>query len=231
MNEFNTREENTQGLRQRHEKKLELISACFQFIDEILDCCNAKIHDEYYRTCGIAIVRGKNYALGCYSLMLDGHAQEAGAMARPWWEYMEALAYFQEDTHRTKQVTSNSLPAPGRLSQKVNSDLQEFRKYLSKHAAHRSFGGDAIRHIINQDGTIRKHQDASEKVVIQNIQNLFVMLWLFSKDALAAVAAKEPDKAKVLLSKAQHLEELRDHGTTEFGLDSGRKTEGSEIKS
>jgi len=231
MKESTTRTENIQGLQTRHSRKLELISSCFQFHDDILDCCNAQIDDEYYRTCGIAIVRGKNYALSCYSLILDGHAQEAGAMARPWWEYMEALAYFREDPHRTKQVASNSLPAPGRLSRKVNAGLQGFRKYLSEHAAHRSFRGDAVRHILNENGTIRKQQDASEKVVTRNIRDLFVMLWLFSNEALSAIAAKEPENDRSLVSKARRLEDLRDQGTAEFELDIAREANSHDRKS
>jgi len=223
MKEFDTRTENIRSLSERHGRKLELISNCFQFLDEIIDNCNARIDDDYYRICGIAIVKGKNYALSCYSLILDGHAQEAGAMARPWWEYLEVLVYFQEDTHRTKQVASNSLPAPGRLSRKVNSSLQGFRQYLNEHAAHRSFGSESLKHILNQDGTIKKQQKASEMVVIRNIRDLFVMLWLFSNESLTAIAAKDPDKAETFLKMAKRLEDLRDQGRVEFELGSSRK--------
>lgn len=223
MKEFATRSQNLALLHASHGSMPGLVTECFELVDELIDACNSRIDDEYYRTCGVAIVKGKNYALSCYSLMLDGHAQEAGAMARPWWEYMEVLAYFQEDTRRTKQVKSHSLPPAGRLSRKVNANLQGFRKYLNEHAAHRSFSSQATRHIVNGDGTFRKYQKASETVIVRNLRDLFVMLWLFGNEALSAVAA--PDSTP-FLPLAERMEELRQKGIVEFGLDSGDQATG-----
>ena len=75
--------------------QVEMVEQLFGLADDCVDAYEAQAPDLYSTVCGLATLKAKNLAHGMYSLMLDGLAQEAGALARPFIEYTELLTYFR----------------------------------------------------------------------------------------------------------------------------------------
>jgi hypothetical protein len=82
-------------LRRERLAQVEVIEQLFGLADQCVDAYEAQSDDLYSRVCGLTTLKAKNLALGMYSLTLDGLAQEAGALARPFIEYAELLTYFR----------------------------------------------------------------------------------------------------------------------------------------
>src|SRR5574340_403142 len=59
----------------------------------------------FCRVCAISFAKVCHLLIGCYSLTLDGLAQESGALLRPVIEIYEKLVYFREDKSRIYQIT------------------------------------------------------------------------------------------------------------------------------
>jgi len=68
----------------------------------------------FVRICALTALKAKNLALACYSLSLEGLAQEAGAVIRPLIETIELLTYLRLDPNRVEEVMAGKLPSAGR---------------------------------------------------------------------------------------------------------------------
>jgi hypothetical protein len=80
-------------LRRERPAQIEVIEELFALADDCVDAYESQGDDLYCNVCGLTTLKAKNLALGMYSLTLDGLAQEAGALARPFIEYTELLSY------------------------------------------------------------------------------------------------------------------------------------------
>lgn len=98
---WNTRNKAVTDLEGSLKLEAEVLSEAFDLLDE----CIARLeieHDSepYSRVCGLTLIKGRNLLLGSYSLSIDGLAQEAGALLRPFIEAFEKMIYFNEDPER-----------------------------------------------------------------------------------------------------------------------------------
>jgi len=57
------------------------------------------------RVCAAVTMKGRNLALGCYSLALDGLAQESGAILRPCSKSIELLEYLRDILGRSIRLS------------------------------------------------------------------------------------------------------------------------------
>ncbi len=65
---------------------------------DLLDECVVRLETEHgsepsSRVCALTLLKGRNLLLGSYGLSLDGLAQEAGALLRPFIEVFEKMVY------------------------------------------------------------------------------------------------------------------------------------------
>lgn len=120
----------------------------FALIDMAIDQFNSEIQKDdvqFAYVCGHTLIKAKRFALGCYSLVLDGLAQEAGALFRPLVETLEQLTYYSQDRNRVQKAIDGKLPPAGKIAQVVESELHDIRKFLNDHASHFSFKEDSIQ--------------------------------------------------------------------------------------
>lgn len=119
----------------------------------------------------MTIIKGRNLGLACYSLMLDGLAQEGGAVLRPLLESIELTTYFRLDPSRVEDFLNDRLPRAGEIAQQINGRFHALRKYLNDHSSHFGLTFENIQHIVDLNtgslrpsqqlgGAANKHEDA-----------------------------------------------------------------------
>ena len=186
MNIWKTRELSLDALNGKLKERKGYLEALFLTLDQCVEICEKHSDVEYLNICGLTTLKAKNYALSSYSLILDGHGQEAGACSRPFLEYMELLTYFREDPSRIKQVAQDNLPSAGARAKKIESDYQGYREYLNKHASHSSFSEYSLKHLF-EEGKLRLSQPFVLKTLETNIRDLYVQVWLLACEAVNAI--------------------------------------------
>ncbi len=128
------------------------------------------------------LIKGRNLAVGCYSLCLDALAQEAGAIYRPFIETVELLTYLRLDPRRVNEVLEDRLPKAGKIARLIGADLKGLRNHLSEHASHLSVSFHSMRHLIDASaGRLRPVQGFNEVVLRENLRMLLVsVVWLMT---------------------------------------------------
>ena len=114
MDLWTTRAESLAYLHEKQPSKLSVVQRGFDLLDDLIvafDTCEPG--SPYCKFCAITIVKAKNYAHAVFSVALDGHAQEGGALLRPMIEYCELLTFFAEDPTRVELALSGALPSAG----------------------------------------------------------------------------------------------------------------------
>jgi hypothetical protein len=161
---------------------------------------------QFCRISSITLAKFSHLLLGCYSLMLDGLAQESGALLRPLIETYELLIYLRQDKSRINQVIEGKLPRAGVIGKKISGDYQNLREYLNDNASHFSYKMDSVRHLFDDNIKIQPVPNHSLKVFRTNIQllNAFQVFILF--EAVNCLFAIEFD-ANALADK---IEQWRD---------------------
>ncbi len=136
---------------------------------------------QFCRIGGITLAKFSHLLLGCYSLMLDGLAQESGALLRPLIETYELLVYFRQDKSRINQVLEGNLPSAGIVGKRISGDYQNLREYLNDNASHFSYKMDSVRHLFDENAKIQSAPNHSLKVLRTNLQllNAFQVFILF----------------------------------------------------
>src|SRR5882757_2532581 len=114
---------------------------------ELLDECITHLETEhgsrpYSRVCAITLIKGRNLLLGSYSLSLDGLAQEAGALLRPFIEVFEKMVYFNEDPSRIEEAIDGRLPKAGEIAKRIKGQFKALREHLNEHSSHFGFTDD-----------------------------------------------------------------------------------------
>lgn len=108
----------------------------------------------YGDVCALLLIKGRNFCVGCYSLMHDGLAQEAGALFRPFLETVALMKYFRLDPNRVGVAfESGKVPEPKRVAKAIASAgddavIRRLRGLLSESASHASLSRYSIGHLI-----------------------------------------------------------------------------------
>lgn len=164
-----------------------LLNEVFERLDEAIGFLE-RIDTEYARVTAITLVKARNLGLGCYSLCLDGLAQEGGALFRPLVEALELLIYFRLDPARVREASDNTLPPAGKRAKLIASHFQSLRDHLSQNASHLGWSYDSMGHLIDfRKLALRIEQRFSVPVLRRNLQFLFAVLAWIAIEAVNTV--------------------------------------------
>jgi hypothetical protein len=110
----------------------DLLERAFSRVDEAVDYFQkfmlpASAPDG--RVCALTVIKGRNLALGCYSLALDGLAQESGALLRPLLEAIELLVYLRTVPGSIEQALEEKLPRAHEIAKATGGPFKELRGY------------------------------------------------------------------------------------------------------
>ncbi len=154
---------------------------CVKRFDEIANSEGESEKGQFCRICSLTLAKLSYLLLSCYSLALDGLAQESGALLRPLIEAVELLVYFQQDKTRINQVLDNTLPSAGIIGKRISGDFQDLREYLNQNASHFSYKAESMRHLFDKNTKIRSIPDHSLIVFRKNLEmvNVFQVYILF----------------------------------------------------
>ena len=178
MNLWNTRNQSLSALENSLRQEAQVIEEAFALIDECINRFQQiSATSQFSRVCGLTLIKARNLALGCYSLCLDGLAQEAGAILRPLLETTELLAYFREGPSRVELAIDGKLPPAGKIAKTIESDFKDLRDYFNRHASHFGFSFESLRHVVNfRDFSWITAQSYDEHVLRTNLGTVFAFL-------------------------------------------------------
>lgn len=167
-------------------------------LDEVfsyLHLCARRLENagnSFGRVCALVTIKSRNLSLSCYSLSLDAHAQESGAIFRLLLEALELLTYLRLDPRRADEARDGRLPKPGEIARRIGGHFAEMRAWLNTHASHLSVSPDAMQHIVVlTDDKLRIDQPFNLAVLRQNLRTLLsVLVWL-SIEAVNCVSVAE----------------------------------------
>jgi hypothetical protein len=196
-------------LRRERPAQIEVVDQLFALADECVDAYESQSHDLYSRVCGLTTLKAKNIALGMYSLSLDGLAQEAGALARPFIEYTELLTYFRLLPEAVTDALAGELPNAGRRAKKIGGIYKPFREHLNEHASHSSYSSHSLAHLTDPKTLrFRKLQAMHPRVLERNVGDLAVQFVLMLQESVLGLE-HSPDQSR-MASLASHCDELRE---------------------
>jgi len=196
-------------LRRERFAQIEVIEKLFALADECVDAYEAQADDLYSTVCGLTTLKAKNLAHGMYSLTLDGLAQEAGALARPFVEYTELLTYFRMAPKAVNDALAGELPSAGIRAKKIEGIYQPFREHLNKHASHGSYSAHSLAHLRDPaTKTLKKLQVMHAEVLERNVGDFAIQFVLMLQESTLALE-RSPDPSR-LVSLARRCDELRE---------------------
>jgi hypothetical protein len=213
MNIWSAREKSLRWLNNELESEGEILQEGFDYLgdfvklfEKIGQAEGESEKGQFCRISSITLAKYSHLLLGCYSLMLDGLAQESGALLRPLIEVYELLVYFRQDKTRIKQALEDKLPSAGVIGKSISGDYQDLRTYLNDNASHFSYKIDSVRHLFDKNIKIQPVPNHSLKVFRTNLQllNAFQVFILF--EAVNCLFAVEFDAN----SLADKIEKWRD---------------------
>ncbi len=100
---WKTREEALAALEGPLRQEAAMLQDAFALMDECIAHLITR-DTTFTRVCAITMIKARNLELGCYSLALDGLAQEGGALFRLVVETLELLTYFWKDPARVEEA-------------------------------------------------------------------------------------------------------------------------------
>ena len=188
MNIWSAREKSLHWLKNELKPESRVLQEGFDYLGNLIELLEKTENNEgesetgqFCRICGITLAKFSHLLLGCYSLTLDGLAQESGALLRPLIETYELLVYFRQDKSRISEVLENKLPSAGTIGKRISGDYQDLREYLNDSASHFSYKIDSVRHLFGENAKIQPVPNHSLKVLRTNLQllNAFQTFMLF----------------------------------------------------
>lgn len=182
----------------------------FEAIDDCVDAYQAYAQNSTYaRICGLTLLKAKNLAAGALSLILDGLGQEAGALMRPFIEYLELLTFFNKFPAMVEQAPEGKLPSAGERAKAIEGMYQEFREHLNLHASHSSYSVHALSHLIDDPSTMRfrKVQSMVPHVLERNLQNLTIQLWMLLHEGVCSLERVPGDQFQRMAQITESLHE------------------------
>lgn len=185
MSLWETREHALESLESDLAQEGVVIEDAFALLDELITLLStASSTSELARICAIVALKAKNLSLACYSLILDGLAQEAGTTFRVLIEALELLQYFRLDASRVNEVFEDELPSAGIIARRIDGSFQDLREYLNINSSHFGITYDAIRHLINPSANeLQLWQPFREDVLRRNMVVIFSFLIIVISEA------------------------------------------------
>lgn len=189
MSLWKTRNEAAAQLAGPLKVEAEVLSEAFDLLDE----CVVRLETEhgsepYSRVCALTLIKGRNLLLGSYSLSIDGLAQEAGALLRPFIEVFEKMVYFNEDPSRIEEAIEGRLPEAGEIAKRIQGQFKALREHLNEHSSHFGFTDDSANHLIDWNTLkLKRVQPYSRKVLRTNLKNIFTFLVFLNVQAVNCI--------------------------------------------
>jgi hypothetical protein len=207
MGLWSAREEAVIALSAEFSEQAALLDETFAVFDEcITELSGVEPGSPYSRVAAMTAAKARNLCLGSYSLILDGIAQEAGALLRPLIEGYELLVYLRLDPRRADEAIEGRLPSAGERARLIAGQLHDVRKYLNEHASHFSFSFDSLRHVFDPSSmSVRTSQPFAREVFLQNLCTLLGVMQLVASEAAQALAAAGSSKAEALATRLDKI--------------------------
>jgi hypothetical protein len=186
MSLWNIRDKALKELDKVLKNEAEMLREGFSLLDE----CIARLETEhasepYARVCALSLIKARNLLLGSYSLSIDGLAQEAGALLRPFIEAFEKMVYFNEDRSRIEEAIEDRLPSAGEIAKRIQGQFKTLREHLNQHSSHFGLTYESARHLIDWN-TLKfmTVQPYSRKVLRANLKTIFTFLVFLNVQAI-----------------------------------------------
>ncbi|MHB8089392.1 MAG: hypothetical protein ACYDH2_14210 [Anaerolineaceae bacterium] len=167
---------------------------------------------QYCRVLSITLAKSLHILLGCYSLAMDGLAQESGALLRPLIETHELLIYLRQDKSRIMQVIEGNLPTAGKIGKEIAGENQALRDHLNDNASHFSYKKDSIRHLFAKNASIKSTPTHSIEVFRKNLNVLNALQYITLEEGFTSLDEIMFDVTKF----AKEVEEWRIDAITAF---------------
>lgn len=148
MDLWTIRNQAQEDLKSRFKEENEVLLETFALADQCIQCLfmvGESENNRFALVCCHTLIKARRYALGCYSLCIDGLAQEAGALLQPFIETWEQLIFYCQEPHRIELALEGKLPQAGKIAIEIESELKGLRDYLNKYASHFSFELDTLQ--------------------------------------------------------------------------------------
>ncbi len=189
MNLWETREQALSAIKTDLQPQAEVIRDAFSILDLCIERLSALSRtNQFAEVCGLTFIKVRNLALACYSLALDGLAQEAGAMFRVLAEVIELLIYFEQEPIRIDEAIKGKLPSAGEIGKKIQGNFQSLRNSLNQHASHFSYTPDSLKHLHDQSGSWKVVQPHQDTVLAINMRWLFVLFLILSNEEMLCLS-------------------------------------------
>jgi hypothetical protein len=220
MSVWNTRHEAERSTSAELQPEADCLQALFNLVDECIQRLWA-VDRPFGRVTAMVATKARNLALGCYTMAMDGLAQESGALLRPFIEALELLVYLRLDPARVDEVIGSNRPSAGTIAKRIAGEFQALRGHLNVHASHVSLTLDSMRHLLDLDSgqlrTIQRHRDA---VLRHNLHLLFAM---FTRVAIECVNCVSVAEESIAHDLADRVEAQKRRGLELIASDSSRQ--------
>lgn len=207
MELWTTRTESLAYLKSQCPSRLAVLSQAFELIDLSVDAYESLAGDDVYaRICGLTLLKAKHLAIGAYSLILDGLAQESGALVRPFIEYGELLTYFRMFPEMTERAAENDLSKAGKRAKAIDGIFKEFREHLNSHASHSSYSHYSLSHLLEPKSLrFKKLQRAVPGVLDKYVKDLVIQLYLLVHEGVLSLKRLGVPNFEALANKTDQL--------------------------
>lgn len=187
---WNTRTRAISALETELHEEATIIYQAFSLFDKMIAIFNSSTQDvTFCNVTGLTLLKARTLAQGSFSMLLDGLAQEAGALLRPLVECLELLTYFYNEPQRVNEALEEKLPSAGEIGKRIQGKFQNLRNYLNEHASHFSFAFESMSHLIDfNTGNWKVIQPYNKKVLKTNMTTLFAVLVLLLYQAANCLA-------------------------------------------
>jgi hypothetical protein len=162
-----------------------VLDEIFRLLDEAIENLEKfYVNDsDVARVSAVVAVKGRNLALGCYSLALDGLAQESGALLRPLVEVIELLIYLRIVPEGTQQAIDGKLPTAGQRARRISGSLKELRDSLSQNACHIDLSYESMKHVVDLSiGRLRVVQPHRPEVLRTNMGSISAFTSMLARE-------------------------------------------------
>ena len=208
MDLWKTRDTSWAYINEKYPARITVALRLFELIDSCIDEYEAKAaFDTYSQVCGLTLLKAKNLALGSFSLILDGHGQEAGGLLRPMVEYTELLTYFRHFPGNVDQATEKELPKAGTRAKTIDGIYQGLREHLNKHASHSSYSTYSLSHLLTPTFSFRKMQEFIPHILNKNLTDLAVQLWFLLQEGVLGLEQVDSNRQVELATAADAVKE------------------------
>ena len=209
MDLWKTRIDSLSYLEDNHPSRLAVLHETFEVIDCCVDAYEAlSASDVYARICGLTLLKAKHLALGSYSLILDGLAQEAGALIRPFIEYAELLTYFRQFPEMVNRAADNDLPKAGERSKAIKGIYKDSREHLNTHASHSSYSHYSLSHLLEPNTFgFKKLQRAVPTVLDRNLRDFVIQLHLLLREGVLSLERLGVPEFEKLAARTDDMKE------------------------